>query len=71
MSKAYDAEAARIIAALPAGPRLAVLGSTSFWGADSEQFCRLIGDRLAQRSDLVLLTGGMTGVGETFANAAV
>jgi hypothetical protein len=71
MSDAYDVVAASVVAEMPTGPRLAVLGSTSFWAADSESLCRTIAGRLAQRKDLILITGGMTGVGEAFAQAAV
>ncbi|MCA9727019.1 MAG: hypothetical protein KC729_04995 [Candidatus Eisenbacteria bacterium] len=42
-----------------------MIGSTSFWGADSEAICASGGARLASLDGLVLLTGGVTGVGET------
>ena len=51
-------------ALLPPGPRLAVLGSTDFWHADSERTCTEIGRLLAGIPGLVLLTGGVEGIGE-------
>jgi predicted Rossmann-fold nucleotide-binding protein len=71
MSEMYDVHAATIVAQMPAGPRLAVVGSTSFYKDDSESLCRAISHQLAQRQDLVLITGGMTGVGQAFAEAAI
>lgn len=49
---------------LPPGVRVAVLGSTSFWSSQSRAVCEALGEQLAARSDVVLLTGGMTGVAE-------
>ena len=49
---------------LPPAPRIAVIGSTSFWHPDSEATCHLIGAQLAQIDRLILLTGGVPGVGE-------
>jgi hypothetical protein len=60
----YDQEARRLEALLPRGPRVAVLGSTEFWHADSEQTCTEIGRLLAGIPGLVLLTGGVEGIGE-------
>jgi SLOG cluster4 family len=54
----------RLDALLPDGPRLAVLGSTDFWHADSERTCAAIGRLLADIPALVLLTGGVEGIGE-------
>jgi hypothetical protein len=54
----------RLEAVLPHGPRVAVLGSTQFWHADSERTCSLIGRLLAWIPGLVLLTGGVEGIGE-------
>jgi len=60
----YDQEARRLVAVLPRGPRVAVLGSTDFWHADSERTCTQIGRLLASIPGLVLLTGGVEGIGE-------
>ena len=60
----YDQEARRLEAVLPHGARVAVLGSTDFWHADSERTCSRIGRLLAGIPGLVLLTGGVQGIGE-------
>jgi hypothetical protein len=60
----YDQEARRLDELLPRSPRVAVLGSTDFWHADSERTCTEIGRLLAGISGLVLLTGGVEGIGE-------
>lgn len=64
ISGRYDQEARRLEAVLPPGPRVAVLGSTDFWHADSERTCSQIGRLLASIPELVLLTGGVEGIGE-------
>jgi hypothetical protein len=61
----FDQEARRLEAMLPHGPRVAMLGSTEFWHADSERTCIEIGRLLAGIPGLVLLTGGVEGIGET------
>ncbi|HEX7878930.1 MAG TPA: hypothetical protein VF720_05940 [Candidatus Eisenbacteria bacterium] len=58
------AEALALSAYLPAGPRVAVIGSTSFWHAESEATCVELGRRLAALDGIVVLTGGVDGVGE-------
>ena len=63
-SQAFDEQAANLISQLSPAPRIAVIGSTSFWHPDSEATCHLIGARLAQINPLLLLTGGVPGVGE-------
>src|SRR5437764_14838752 len=60
----YEHDARRLDALLPPGPRVAVLGSTDFWHADSERTCTEIGRLLAGIPGLVLLTGGVEGIGE-------
>jgi hypothetical protein len=60
----FDQEARRLEALLPRGPRVAVLGSTAFWHADSERTCSELGGLLAGIPRLVLLTGGVAGIGE-------
>lgn len=61
----FNEQATNLTAQLPPAPRIAVIGSTSFWHPDSELTCQLIGARLAQIDRLILLTGGVPGVGET------
>jgi hypothetical protein len=65
----YDAEARMLGAAITPGPRLVVIGSTSFWGHDSRQLCEAIAAELAELAALVAITGGMDGVGLTFGRA--
>jgi hypothetical protein len=60
----YDRETRRLDALMPDGPRVAVLGSTDFWHADSERTCAEIGRLLAGIPGLVLITGGVEGIGE-------
>ena len=60
----FDEQATNLAAQLPPAPRIAVIGSTSFWHPDSAATCRLIGAQLAQIDRLILLTGGVPGVGE-------
>jgi len=60
----FDEEAVRVATDIPAGVRVVVIGSTSFWHDESEQTCTEIGKRLAGLDSLVLLTGGVSGVGE-------
>jgi hypothetical protein len=64
----FDVDAAQVIAELPPGPRLVVIGSAKFYGADSHTLCQAIAADLAPAS-LVALTGGMEGVGLTFGRA--
>lgn len=67
MNRDYDLSAVRIRDVISPGPRLAVVGSGSFWGDDSEDICISIAGTLAQITTLQLITGGMNGVGLTFA----
>jgi hypothetical protein len=60
----YEHEARRLDALVPRGPRVAVLGSTDFWHADSAHTCAEIGRLLAGVPGLTLLTGGVEGIGE-------
>jgi hypothetical protein len=60
----YAQDARRLDALLPHGPRVAILGSTDFWHADSERTCAEIGRLLAGVPGLTLLTGGVEGIGE-------
>ncbi len=61
----YDREASEILRKLPRGPRIAIIGSTEFWHEDSQQTCEALGELLAGLSDIVILTGGVEGIGET------
>jgi len=65
----HDAEVRTVGAAVTPGPRLVVIGSTSFWGADSLPLCEAIAADLAGVAALVAMTGGMDGVGLTFGRA--
>jgi hypothetical protein len=49
---------------IPAGPRLGVIGSASFWGKDSKNICAEVGVQLAALEELIIITGGVPGVGE-------
>lgn len=49
----------------PTGPRLGVIGSGAFLGQDSHNICESVGSLIATIKDLVLITGGVPGVGET------
>ena len=60
----FDQEATALLAKLPARSALVVIGSTSFWHKESSATCSAIGRGLAWISNLVLVTGGMTGIGE-------
>jgi hypothetical protein len=60
----YENQARATGAQLAAGRRVGVIGSTSFWGKDSEEICEKAGRLLACVEEIVLLTGGMTGVAE-------
>ena len=60
----FDEQATNLTAQLPPAPRIAVIGSTSFWHPDTAATCQLIGAQLAELDRLILLTGGVSGVGE-------
>jgi hypothetical protein len=60
----FEHDARRLDELLPRGPRVAVLGSTDFWHADSEHTCAEMGRLLASVPGLTLLTGGVEGIGE-------
>lgn len=49
MTNPMDEQAQRLVTSLPAGPRLAVMGSTSLWGPDSRELCEMIAGELALR----------------------
>lgn len=69
MNPRIESELERVISQIVAGPRLAVIGSTQFWDAGSPALCEAIARELAAIEQLVALTGGMDGVGQTFAEA--
>lgn len=61
----YDEIAANLLKEIPPGIRLAVIGSQSFHSQISQSICEAAGKELAKIDKLVLLTGGVTGIGET------
>jgi len=61
----YDEIAANLLKEIPPGIRLAVIGSQSFHSQISPSICEAAGKELAKIDRLVLLTGGVTGIGET------
>lgn len=63
-SEMLDSEAAEVAAMLPAGSRVAIIGSNSYWHAASEETCAALGRSLARLNRLVLVTGGVSGVAE-------
>lgn len=65
MNLDFDDLANRTLGRLPDGPELVVIGSTDFWHPESEATCQAVGQLLAGVPDLLLLTGGVEGVGET------
>ena len=69
MNSGAEQEARRVRALLPAGSKLAVLGSTSFWSEDGRHLCEALAVHLAAATSWVALTGGMEGVGRTFGRA--
>ncbi len=64
-----DGELNDLAAKLPEGPRVAILGSTSFFDPLSEAISIALGQALAEKSEVVLLTGGVSGVGQAFGTA--
>lgn len=61
----YDQIAANLLTEITPGIRLAVIGSQSFHSHISQSICEAAGKELANIDQLVLLTGGVTGIGET------
>lgn len=64
MQSETDQTLQNLLSKLPQGMRIAIIGSTSFWHADSEQTCQVLGQALAALPGIVLLTGGVSGIGE-------
>ena len=60
----FDGEATALLAKLPTGPALVVIGSTSFYHKESPATCAATGKLLATIENLALITGGMSGIGE-------
>ncbi len=69
MIDVYQSEANVVIRQISPGPRLVVIGSTKFWGQDSARICEAIAQDLAAIDELVAVTGGVAGVGQTFGQA--
>lgn len=63
-STRFDEDAALLAPRIPAGFRVGVIGSTSFWHDESEQTCLAIGRALAEVENVVVVTGGVPGVGD-------
>lgn len=61
----YDEIAANLLQEIKAEKRLAIIGSQSFHSHISRSICEATGRELAKIENLVLLTGGVTGIGET------
>lgn len=59
-----DEEAITLLAHLPAKPALVVIGSTSYYHHESASTCSIIGGLLATVPNLLIITGGRTGIGE-------
>ncbi|WP_353932713.1 GUN4 domain-containing protein [Okeanomitos corallinicola TIOX110] len=49
--------------------RVAVIGSTSFWNHSTPAICETTGRKLAQIEDIVMLTGGVSGVPEALSRS--
>ncbi|MDY6902184.1 MAG: macro domain-containing protein [Cyanobacteriota bacterium] len=56
--------ARELLTKIPDAQKLAVIGSTSFWGDTSEAICKAAGRYLAKIDNLVMLTGGVSGIPE-------
>ena len=54
----------QLIAQIECQRRVAIIGSTSFWGVTTEAICKATGRQLAKLENLALLTGGIMGVPE-------
>lgn len=61
----YDEIAANLLQEIKAEMRLAIIGSQSFHSHISRSICKATGRELAKIDNLVLLTGGVTSIGET------
>ena len=60
----YNGLVAGLLPLLPQGPRLGIIGGSALADARSQAFCTSMGRRLAQFEAIVLLTSGVSGVGE-------
>ena len=56
--------AKQLIAQIQFEHRVAIIGSTSFWGVTTEAICNATGKQLATLENLALLTGGVAGIPE-------
>ncbi len=56
--------ATELLTQITDAPKLAVIGSTSFWGDTSEAICKAAGRYLTKIDNLVMLTGGVSGIPE-------
>ncbi|MEO1374641.1 MAG: macro domain-containing protein [Cyanobacteria bacterium J06635_10] len=60
----FQGIAVELLTQIPDTRKLAVIGSTSFWGDSSEAICEATGRYLAKIDNLVMLTGGVSGIPE-------
>ncbi len=68
-AKDYERDTEAIKKLLPIGPRVAVIGSGKFLGHDTDAICAVVGSRLATLQDIVIITGGLSGVAEAVGRA--
>ena len=59
----------RLTGELPAGKHVYISGSTIFYSSSGKEICEELGKQLAQDSEIILITGGFYGVGDTVAKS--
>jgi len=65
----FDVEAREVVLRLPPHPRVVAIGSMAFWNSESAGICKKLGALLADIQNLVLVTGGVSGTGESIGRA--
>ena len=60
-----DELCSQLAARLPKGKHIYISGGTKFYSSCGEEICKELGRLLAQDPDIILVTGGFYGVGET------
>ncbi|MFC1743165.1 hypothetical protein ACFL35_04160 [Candidatus Riflebacteria bacterium] len=65
----YKIVAKSLMQKLPPGPGLAIIGSASFHQDKNRTLCTHLGRSLAEIPGLFIITGGVSGVGETIGRA--
>ena len=63
--KELDELCLRLTSELPQGKHVYISGSTIFYSKCGKEICEELGKQLAQDPDIILITGGFFGVGET------